>query len=236
MVPAGSEHLAAGAARAVRWVDRDPATIPDVDLPSIAAAQWIADLLSDLRSDLAVRVVRPGVRLLGSTTPPLPGTRLRIFTDHAEILAGMSEPHERARTLEEAHVALTLAPSMSRWNTPQRRPEIATLVPGRDEIIEHGHNGLLVEPDDPRGAARLLDLVAKDRALLERLTDGAGQVYDAWPAAEQHERELKAAADEIGGAPPAMLQAPPIVPPPHGARQHARVERPRLRRWRERLG
>ena len=234
VVPAGSERLGAGAERVVRRVDTDPAGIPDVDLPSIAAAQWIADLLASLRPDLPVRVVRPGVRPLVGALPPQLDKPLRVLTDHAEILAGMTEPHERARTPEDADVSLTLS-SVSRSHRPQRLPEIATLVPGRDETIDHGHNGLLVEPDDPRGAARLLDLVAKDRMLLQRLTEGARDFYDAWPSVEDAERELEAVADEIAIAPPAKLEAPPMLPSPHGARQAVGVGRPRLHKLRQRL-
>jgi hypothetical protein len=220
--------------RIARYVDGDPAGIPDVDLPSICAAQWIADLLSALRPDLPARVVRPGVSSLENRMGTQPSKPLRILTDDAEILAAMTQPHERARSPEEAHVALTLTPSMSRSHCPQPIPEIATLIPGRDEIIDHGRNGLLVEPDDPRGAARLLDLVAKDDALLQRLTDGARTTYDAWPTTEQAERELRAAAEGLGVA-PTELEGPPLVPRRKEARDRPVLMRPRLRGLRERL-
>ena len=40
---------------------------------------------------------------------------------------------------------------------------VTTPVTGHDEYIEHGWNGLVVDWDDARGTARLLDLLARDR-------------------------------------------------------------------------
>ena len=46
---------------------------------------------------------------------------------------------------------------------------VVTAVTGHEEYVEHGVNGLVVDWDDPRGTARALDLLARDRALLHCL-------------------------------------------------------------------
>ena len=50
---------------------------------------------------------------------------------------------------------------------------VTTPVTGHDEFIEHGFNGLVVDWDDPRGTARMLDLLARDRRLLHYLRTNA---------------------------------------------------------------
>jgi glycosyltransferase involved in cell wall biosynthesis len=52
---------------------------------------------------------------------------------------------------------------------------IASRVGGIPDLVEHGKNGLLVEPGDAEGLAEALRSVATDQALRQRLRDGARQ-------------------------------------------------------------
>lgn len=56
-----------------------------------------------------------------------------------------------------------------------RVPLVATAVPGVTELVESGHNGLLVPPRDPRALAGAIEQVLTDRAVAERLAEGAAK-------------------------------------------------------------
>ena len=48
---------------------------------------------------------------------------------------------------------------------------VITPVTGHEEYVVHGYNGLITDWDDLGGAARQLDLLARDRRLLHFLRD-----------------------------------------------------------------
>jgi hypothetical protein len=79
---------------------------------------------------------------------------------------------------------------------------VVTPVTGHEEYVEHGHNGLVVDWDDPRGTARALDLLARDHALLHLLRTNALATARAWPSWEQAGAFMALALREIAGAPP----------------------------------
>ena len=58
---------------------------------------------------------------------------------------------------------------------------VTTPVTGHDEYITHGWNGMLIDWDDPSGNARMLDLLATDRRLLEFLRTNALSTARLWP-------------------------------------------------------
>ena len=62
---------------------------------------------------------------------------------------------------------------------------VTTEVTGHEEYVEHGVNALVCDWDDPRGTARQLDLLARDRVLLHRLRLGALDTARTWPTWEQ---------------------------------------------------
>ena len=62
---------------------------------------------------------------------------------------------------------------------------VVTPVTGHEEYVEHGWNGLLTDWDDLRGTARQLDLLARDRELLQFLRTNALETARAWPSWEQ---------------------------------------------------
>ncbi len=78
---------------------------------------------------------------------------------------------------------------------------VVSAVTGHEEYVEHGANGLVVEWDDPRGTARALDLLARDRALLHRLRLGALATARAWPSWEQAGAMMAGALREVARRP-----------------------------------
>jgi hypothetical protein len=78
---------------------------------------------------------------------------------------------------------------------------VVTPVTGHDEYVEHGHNGLVTDWDDPSGTARLLDLLARDRALLHRLRLNAVETARRWPSTEQSSQMMALALRRIHDGP-----------------------------------
>ncbi|MEZ5123582.1 MAG: glycosyltransferase family 4 protein [Solirubrobacterales bacterium] len=78
---------------------------------------------------------------------------------------------------------------------------VVTAVTGHEEYVEHGVNGLVVDWDDPRGTARALDLLARDRALRHRLRLGALATARAWPSWEQAGAMMASALREVARRP-----------------------------------
>jgi hypothetical protein len=100
-------------------------------------------------------------------------------------------PHaEMARLYAEHDVVLKLSRVEGMFGPPLEGFHmgatcVVSPVTGYDEYVRHGVNGLVVDWDDPRGTARALDLLAKDRALLHGLRVGALATARAWPSWEQ---------------------------------------------------
>ncbi len=79
---------------------------------------------------------------------------------------------------------------------------VVTPVTGHEEYVEHGVNGLLTDWDDLRGTARQLDLLARDRQLLQRLRSGALNTARAWPSWDETSPAMADALRAIRGDPP----------------------------------
>lgn len=78
-------------------------------------------------------------------------------------------------------------------------------VTGHDEVVEHGTNGVVCDFDDFAGTAHWLELLARDRDLLERLRRGALDTARSWPAWADASTRFAAAVERIAasdGAPP----------------------------------
>jgi glycosyltransferase involved in cell wall biosynthesis len=84
---------------------------------------------------------------------------------------------------------------------------VVTPVTGHEEYVRHGVNGMVVDWDDVRGTARVLDLLARDRALLHRLRVGALATARAWPSVEQSGAFMALALRRIAAEPPPGAQA-----------------------------
>jgi glycosyltransferase involved in cell wall biosynthesis len=79
---------------------------------------------------------------------------------------------------------------------------VVTPVTGHEEYVEHGWNGLLTDWDDLRGTARQLDLLARDRELLQMLRRNALETARAWPSWAQASQFMAAALLAIAREPP----------------------------------
>lgn len=75
-------------------------------------------------------------------------------------------------------------------------------VTGHDEYVEHAVNGVVVDFDDIPGTAAWIDLLARDRALLDRLRAGAAETAAAWPSWREATTRLADALGEIADGPP----------------------------------
>jgi glycosyltransferase involved in cell wall biosynthesis len=74
-------------------------------------------------------------------------------------------------------------------------------VTGHDEYVRHGVNGVVVDFDDVPGTAGWIDLLARDRALLERLGRGALDTAGAWPSWKRSTAAFATALEEIAESP-----------------------------------
>ncbi len=117
-------------------------------------------------------------------------------------------PHaEMARLYAEHDVVLKLSRVEGMFGPPLEGFHlgatcVVTPVTGHEEYVRHGVNGLVVDWDDPRGTARALDLLARDRALLHRLRTGALATARGWPSWEQAGAFMALALRRIAAEPP----------------------------------
>lgn len=80
-------------------------------------------------------------------------------------------------------------------------PCVVTPYGGHADCVDHGHNGLVVGFDDIPGTARWLDALARDRALLGKLSGGALATAAGWPSAEQAGQAFATALEELDERP-----------------------------------
>jgi len=159
-----------------------------------------------------------------SVLEQLPGTRLRILggeepddgpyhelarehgvADHVDF-GGVVDRGELPGIYAEADV-LAL-PSLSEGHAlapleclASGTPVIASDIPGLQETVTDGANGLVVPPSDPAALADAICRVLADEALLDRLTRAARPSIErfAW---EPRVRELEAMAQQPAAGPP----------------------------------
>jgi glycosyltransferase involved in cell wall biosynthesis len=74
---------------------------------------------------------------------------------------------------------------------------VITPVTGHEEYVRHGWNGLVVDWDDTRGTARMLDLLARDRRLLHYLRTNAVATARGWPSWDQSSQFMAIALETI---------------------------------------
>jgi hypothetical protein len=80
-------------------------------------------------------------------------------------------------------------------------------VTGHDEYVRHDWNGLVVDWDDTRGTARMLDLLAHDRRLLHFLRTNAVATARGWPSWNQSSQFMAVALETIRARPAEGTQA-----------------------------
>jgi hypothetical protein len=187
-------------------------------VPVVVVAEWMAEQLRILRGDGAppVLVVAPGVDKAVAPTAANDHAPLRVAIAEADggadearaAAAAMREPSSLV-ALPDADVVLALP---RRAGFPREALEgfhrgatcVTTPVTGSEAYVVDGVNGLLTSWDDERGTSRLLDLVARDRALLARLRAGARATADRWPSEDDAAAALVTVLKAIASAPVAI--------------------------------
>lgn len=120
---------------------------------------------------------------------------------------GALSAREMAALFGRTHVLLKLSRAEGMYGPPLEgfhcgATVVTTPVTGHDEYVVHADNGLVVDWDDPHGTARALDLLAADRALLQRLRESALRTAEAWPSWEQSSARMAEALASIAADPP----------------------------------
>lgn len=157
--------------------------------------------------------VEDAVAAVRAMDEPAEVTLLALDPDAGAGLAvdrvvGALEPHEVADLYAETDVLVKLSRVESVGMPPLEAmhagvPSIVTPFTGHEEYLAHGVNGVLVPFDDLPGVTRWLDLLARDRELLERLSGGASETAAAWPSpAETGEAFAEALAAIVASPPP----------------------------------
>jgi glycosyltransferase involved in cell wall biosynthesis len=135
------------------------------------------------------------------------GERKALGTVAADRVIGPLSHREMAALYEQSDVVLKLSSVEGMFGPPlegfhRGATCVVTPVTGHEEYVEHGFNGLLCDWGDLRGAARQLDLLARDRELLHFLRHNALETARAWPSWEQSSQFMAAALLSLAREPP----------------------------------
>lgn len=121
-------------------------------------------------------------------------------------VVGPLDHAEMANAYREADVLLKLSRVEGVFTPPLEAfhcgvPCVVWPVTGHDEYIRHGVNGTVTDYDDLVGTAGWIDLLARDRGLLARLSRGALDTAADWPTWHQSTEQFAAALGAIGDGP-----------------------------------
>lgn len=135
------------------------------------------------------------------------GEREALGEVSADEVLGPLSHREMAHLYERTDVVLKLSSVEGMFGPPlegfhRGATCVVTPVTGHEEYVEHAWNGLLTDWGDLRGTARQLDLLARDRELLQFLRTNALETARAWPSWEQSSRFMAAALWRIAESPP----------------------------------
>jgi glycosyltransferase involved in cell wall biosynthesis len=103
-------------------------------------------------------------------------------------------------------------------------------VTGHDEVVRHGHNGVVCDFDDVPGTSHWLDLLARDPDLLARLRQGAHESAAAWPDWPESSQRFATALEQIASADPPALDADRLLADAEAAMTDQRMAQRRLQR------
>jgi glycosyltransferase involved in cell wall biosynthesis len=185
----------------------------------------------EMREPHELTVVAPsrvGLRAEGATRvlDALPQRELaRLYGAHDVVLKLSSVEGMFGPPLEGFHAGATC---------------VTTEVTGHEEYVEHGWNALVCDWDDPRGTARQLDLLARDRVLLHYLRRNALETARRWPGWEQQGQVMAVALERVRRepAPDAVASARALMADLRGGMERQRTllaERAQLQVLRERV-
>lgn len=154
--------------------------------------------------DAAAALERTGARLATTlVTPEAPDAKLARSFDR--VLGPLAHA-QMAGVYRETDVLLKLARVEGVFMPPVEAFHcgatcVVAPVTGHDEVVTHGVDGVVVDFDDAAGTAGWLDLLARDRALLARLQDGALAAAARWPSWEDSTARFATALERIAAAP-----------------------------------
>jgi O-antigen biosynthesis protein len=131
----------------------------------------------------------------------------------ADTLVGAVPQDQLARLFASTDVVLKLSRIEGMFGPPLEGFHcgatcVVAPVTGHEEYVSHGWNGLVTEWDDPRGTARLLDLLARDRRYLHFLRTNALETARSWPSWEQSSAFMAAVLRAIVRLPPPDPRGP----------------------------
>ena len=134
------------------------------------------------------------------------GDRHGLGDVRADRIVGPLTPDEMADLYGESDVLLKLSSVEGMFGPPLEAFHrgatcVTTPVTGHEEYIEHRWNALTCEWDDRAGAARALDLLARDRRLLHHLRCNALHTARGWPDWHQQGAVMAMALRHIRAAP-----------------------------------
>ncbi|MEY2517526.1 MAG: hypothetical protein QOJ89_4884 [bacterium] len=134
------------------------------------------------------------------------GDRHGLGDVRADSIVGPLTPAEMAALYSDSDVLLKLSSVEGMFGPPLEAFHrgatcVTTPVTGYDEYIEHGWNALTCDWDDPAGAARALDLLARDRGLLHYLRSNAIDTARGWPDWQQQGALMALALRHIRSSP-----------------------------------
>lgn len=146
---------------------------------------WVTLLALDPREAAGL----PADRVVGALDPP---DVAALYAD-TDVLLKLSRVESLGLPpLEAAHAGV---------------PSVVWPYTGHEEYLRDGENGLVAGFDDLPGTARLLDRLARDSALLERLSRGALETSERWPSASDAADGFADALESIVAAPPREADA-----------------------------
>jgi O-antigen biosynthesis protein len=204
----------------------------DLPVDFLAASRAVAAELGDLRPEARCLVVRSGVDKAAfaasgdvATDGPLRVVAVELGEEDpgrawaADALAQAAAATEaralprdaaaaaRAAAYRGADVVVMLSTVDGVLGAPLEGMHcgatcIVMPVGEADELVRHGENGIVAEPDDVRGVARWLEHLARDREWLVRLREEAVATARAWPSWEDAAAELAGALERLVAEPP----------------------------------
>lgn len=188
--------------------DRLVATLAyDLPVDFIAASPSLARALEQHRPGVRIALARRGVQPLARTRHGDDALAVHPIGDDAHAaVSRMREPHQVARSLAEADVAVLLEPTADVLDLLDAAAAgvvpVVLPVGGHEDLVAHMESGVVATHEDPLGVARDLDRIAADRELRARLAEGARARAAQWPS-------LQAAVDELDSAVRALVAEPP---------------------------
>jgi hypothetical protein len=199
--------------------ERVPAALAlDLPLDFIAESDGLADFLRALRPEARVAVVPPPREDTGDAAPARAGgdpLRIALAGDESigrEVLDAMTARHEVVQSGPHVVLALGEPQLPARTAAMALRTGAALVVesgPFTDGLVGHRETGLLADPDDPEGTARLLDEAARNGDLFDGLRAAAEARLADWPEADAATAALEHALERfLAEPPPAALAWP----------------------------